>query len=806
MTVYNWNQLGIEEVTNLYLYGSLNTPDNLASDTLIRPKVVRQNDVYMFEDGTPLASITLDTVSFMSSGPGYFAKASNSALIQQFFNNTTLLSTSGVRQEFSLAMIKSILGLNDIQSNISIQQYAYDVGSADFLQRSYIYNTSGFTITDNHSPADRKIKFIIEADGTRHIQNMRILPLSDNFDFDSSDKSTVLANTVLQPNIDPSNIGRRANIIFDEASKANVPLITDYYKADYDNDVAATNSWFDAAAGLAKLSTLSSSLISDLWDSGVTKFLTADNRPIIYGTNDGDTFNASIFNDSSLPTLAPYAKNGIVFIGGKGDDTFVNSTHNSDNNDIFDGGEGVDTVKYSSFLFGKDIAISERSSIPELPSPNASINTSIEVDLIVNIEKIEATSNSDNIGIVLLPTTKVQEIHAGDGDDEVSVVGSLVAFKPTIYLENGDDTLVAAPRGSIVYGGSGADTFELGSDYLIADADTSDTITYGGRTIHGGINFNTQESPWAKGIYGVRYGRNEDDELVIVTPDGRQTFIANFNFDLAGERTAGLLVGEGTLEFHRLLESPKGFNLYGTFEAIFGYYMKAIFGITFFPGIDPLILDMDGDGVELNARLGVSPFYDIDADGFAEQTGWARGDDAFLVRDLNANGIIDDVSEMFGDVSTTGFDALRVLDSNNDGVIDAADNEFSTLLLWQDVNENMLTDAGELTSLNAAGITSIDLSSTPSGELVAGNYVDSVGSFTLSDGSTREIADVTFRANQRDTIWLGDDTIDAVAATLPELKGFGTLTDLRIAMTDSASLKGANDNYVDISVNTAIAS
>ncbi|MEZ5691985.1 MAG: hypothetical protein R3D71_10040 [Rickettsiales bacterium] len=165
------------------------------------------------------------------------------------------------------------------------------------------------------------------------------------------------------------------------------------------------------------------------------------------------------------------------------------------NNIMIDGGAGEDTLIYA----GASVitAIKEISSVSESDSQNK-----FRMELIGNIENIKGTSGNDTLGIVLLPTTKVQKIHAGDGDDEVSVVGSLVAFKPTIYLENGDDTLVAAPRGSIVYGGAGADKFELGSDYLIADADTSDTITYGGRTIHGGINFNTQESPWAKGIYG----------------------------------------------------------------------------------------------------------------------------------------------------------------------------------------------------------------------------------------------------------------------------------------------------------------
>jgi hypothetical protein len=207
MVTYKWDQISIADITSLYLYGSLTKPTNLLTDTLIRPKVIKNSsDTYIFADGTTLPSITLDTVSFMSSGPGYYAKASGSALVQQFFNNTTLFKATGVRQEFTLTTVKNMLGLSDLQSNISLQQYAYDPASADFLQRSYIYNTSGFTISEKYLPSTKLLKFIIEANGTKHIQNMQILPLTDNFDFDSSDKSTVLANAVLQPNIDPSNI------------------------------------------------------------------------------------------------------------------------------------------------------------------------------------------------------------------------------------------------------------------------------------------------------------------------------------------------------------------------------------------------------------------------------------------------------------------------------------------------------------------------------------------------------------------------------------------------------------------------
>ena len=219
-----------------------------------------------------------------------------------------------------------------------------------------------------------------------------------------------------------------------------------------------------------------------------------------------------------------------------------------------------------------------------------------------------------------------------------------------------------------------------------------------------------------------------------------------------------------------------------------------MFGYSLFPGIDPLMLDLDGDGLELNARLGISPYYDIDADGFGEKSGWLRGDDAFLVRDINSNGKIDDVSEMFGNAATTGFASLATLDSNTDGKITSADTNFGTLKIWRDLNGNAITDTGELQTLTAAGITEISLATTPTSTVIAGNVVTATSTFTRSDTTTGTIGDVTLSANQRDTVWLGDTTIDSASEALPEVKGFGTLNNLRIAMTDSSALKTAVTN------------
>jgi hypothetical protein len=99
-----------------------------------------------------------------------------------------------------------------------------------------------------------------------------------------------------------------------------------------------------------------------------------------------------------------------------------------------------------------------------------------------------------------------------------------------------------------------------------------------------------------------------------------------------------------------------------------------------------LVLDLDGDGVETTSLNGGS-YFDHDANGFAEQTGWVSSDDGLLVFDRNNDGIINDGKELFGDQTilksgtraANGFQALAEWDDNLDGKIDANDSIWSNL-------------------------------------------------------------------------------------------------------------------------------
>ncbi len=152
------------------------------------------------------------------------------------------------------------------------------------------------------------------------------------------------------------------------------------------------------------------------------------------------------------------------------------------------------------------------------------------------------------------------------------------------------------------------------------------------------------------------------------------------------------------------------------------------------------------------------------------------GQDGFLARDLNANGLIDNGGELFGTPTLNGFEALKALDSNADGNITAADAAFSSLRIWKDANHNGITDVGELTTLDANNITSIDVvvhyAATSSGEVNASG-LSSIGSGTKSDRSTIEVGNYNVMVDQRNGAYTKDYDLDLRTLFLPTLKGHG---------------------------------
>ncbi|MDB9414783.1 hypothetical protein PN446_19935, partial [Microcystis aeruginosa CS-567/02] len=165
--------------------------------------------------------------------------------------------------------------------------------------------------------------------------------------------------------------------------------------------------------------------------------------------------------------------------------------------------------------------------------------------------------------------------------------------------------------------------------------------------------------------------------------------------------------------------------------------------------VDPLVLDLNYDGIKLTNLATASTFFDIDGDGYAENTAWVSPQDGILTLDLNGDGKINNITEIFSEyygngTAKSGIEALTTLDSNKNGIISAADDQFNQILVWQDLNQNGISEANELKTLTQHGITSINLNGLPTETIQDGNIIRTRSLFNRNDGTIGQIADVAF--------------------------------------------------------------
>ncbi|MCC2973648.1 SdrD B-like domain-containing protein [Massilia sp. IC2-476] len=170
--------------------------------------------------------------------------------------------------------------------------------------------------------------------------------------------------------------------------------------------------------------------------------------------------------------------------------------------------------------------------------------------------------------------------------------------------------------------------------------------------------------------------------------------------------------------------------------------------------ITPIVIDLNGDGVQTVARASSDASFDLLGNGRAIASGWLSGEDGFLAVDANGNGTIDGIAELFGGAARgAGFSQLAAYDSNRDGVVDAQDAAFGDLRIWRDANGSHSTDAGELMTLAQAGVVSLKVS------YVELPFVDAQGnlhlersSATLASGAVADMTDVYFAIDARDAL------------------------------------------------------
>jgi hypothetical protein len=200
-------------------------------------------------------------------------------------------------------------------------------------------------------------------------------------------------------------------------------------------------------------------------------------------------------------------------------------------------------------------------------------------------------------------------------------------------------------------------------------------------------------------------------------------------------------------------------------------------------GTPPVVIDLNHDGV-----IGYSQVVmDVDGDGQLDHTAWVGATDGLLVWDAAHDGVVHDRSQYVfatqpGQTDLQGL--AQRFDSNQDGVFDAADTAFADFAVWQDANQNGVSDAGEVRSLADWGIASMDLQSDGENRQPAPG-VNEAGRTTAStsDGSSWLVADASF-----DFTTLTPVAVSSAVAGQVDLASDARANVLRVTLQDVLAL------------------
>ncbi len=179
---------------------------------------------------------------------------------------------------------------------------------------------------------------------------------------------------------------------------------------------------------------------------------------------------------------------------------------------------------------------------------------------------------------------------------------------------------------------------------------------------------------------------------------------------------------------------------------------------SFFDGLEfdifgPVILDLSGGAIDITPRHDSNVFFDIDGDGYLERTAWAGPGDGLLAIDLHGSGgpgpdnwmsqaLEIAFARWTADPDDTDLEALAtVFDTNQNGQLDPGDARWGEFRVWQDANQNGLSETGELRELSARGISSIGLTAERRAfGLPDGSRIERLGTFAMN-GATFALAD-----------------------------------------------------------------
>jgi len=180
---------------------------------------------------------------------------------------------------------------------------------------------------------------------------------------------------------------------------------------------------------------------------------------------------------------------------------------------------------------------------------------------------------------------------------------------------------------------------------------------------------------------------------------------------------------------------------------------------------DDLLIGGSGNSAPTNATLSggtaeitplgqSSAFFDMDGSPGREHTAWVSSGDGILAIDLGGDGaagpdgVISQTNEIVFSNWVSGamsdMAALRtVFDTKRNGALDRGDARWSEFRVWQDADGDGISQPGEVKTLDAIGIATIDLDTTgPSQTFAAGSAISGLSNFVWKDGDIGTAADV----------------------------------------------------------------
>ncbi|MGB8598821.1 MAG: calcium-binding protein [Burkholderiales bacterium] len=220
-------------------------------------------------------------------------------------------------------------------------------------------------------------------------------------------------------------------------------------------------------------------------------------------------------------------------------------------------------------------------------------------------------------------------------------------------------------------------------------------------------------------------------------------------------------------------------------------------------GKKPIVIDLDGNGLDFKGLNDSNVFFDVNADGVRHHTAWVGAGDGLLAIDRNNDGKVNSGSEIAfvrdKQGARTDLEGMLAFDSNHDGIFSRLDDKWGQFGVWQDANQNGISDVGEFKKLDDAGIASINLTSDGQFSSVNGVTIHGTTQFTRINGTTGQAADVTLPyTNQvQTTDTQGTPTVSAQPA-FPAPQGPLVGTDAKdlimgTALNDIINAKGGND-------------